>query len=59
MVVLDDDVLIVVAFDILAVDLGAGVLALTERADIKIVVQNAKLFIRAVIISFILNLFSF
>ena len=41
MVVLDDDVLIVVAFDFLAVDLGAGVLALTERADIEIVVQNA------------------
>ena len=41
MVVLDDDVLIVVALDLLAVDLGAGILALPERADIKIVVQNA------------------
>ena len=41
MVVLDDDVLIVVALDVLAVDLGAGVLALPERADIKIVVENA------------------
>ena len=41
MVVFNDDVLVVVALDVLAVDLGAGVLALTERADIKIVVQNA------------------
>ena len=41
MVVLDDDVLIVVALDVPAVDLGAGVLALTERADIEIVIQNA------------------
>ena len=41
MVVLDDNVLVVVAFDLLAVDFGTGVLALTERADIKIVVENA------------------
>ena len=41
MVVLDDDVLIVVALDLLAVDLGAGVLALPERADVEIIVQNA------------------
>ena len=33
--------LIVVALDLLAVDLGASILALPERADIKIVVQNA------------------
>ena len=41
MVVFNDDMLIVVALDVLAVDLGAGVLALPERADIKIVVENA------------------
>ena len=41
MVVLDDDVLVVVAFDLLAVDFGAGVLALPQRTDIEIVVQNA------------------
>ena len=41
MVVLDDDVLIVVAFDLPAVDFGAGVLALPQRTDIKIVVENA------------------
>ena len=41
MVVLDDDVLVVVALDVPAVDLGAGVLALPQRADIKIVVENA------------------
>ena len=33
--------LIVVALDLLAVDLGAGILALPERADVEIVVQNA------------------
>ena len=41
MVVLNDDVLVVVALDLFAVDLGAGVLALPQRADIKIVVENA------------------
>ena len=41
MMVLNDDVLIVIAFDLLAVDLGAGVLALPQRADIKIIVENA------------------
>ena len=41
MVVLNDDVLIVVAPYIPAVDLGAGVLALPQCADIKIVVENA------------------
>ena len=40
MVVLNDDVLVVVAPYILAVDLGAGVLALTERANVEIVVEN-------------------
>ena len=41
MVVFNDDMLIVVALDLLAVDLGAGVLALPERADVEIVVENA------------------
>ena len=41
MVVFNDDVLVVVAPYILAVDLGAGVLALPERADVEIVVENA------------------
>ena len=40
MVVFNDDVLVVVAFDLLAVDFGAGVLALPQRTDIKIVVEN-------------------
>ena len=40
MVVLDDNVLVVVAFDVLAVDLGAGIFALTERANVEIVVEN-------------------
>lgn len=35
MVVFNDDMLVVVALDLLAVDLGAGILALPERADIK------------------------
>ena len=39
-VVLNDDVFLLVPFHILAVDLGTGVLGLTESADIKIVVQN-------------------
>ena len=41
MVVFNDDMLVVVALDLLAVDLGAGILALPERANIKIVVENA------------------
>ena len=41
MVVFDNDVLVVVALDVPAVDLGAGVLALPQRTDIEIVVENA------------------
>ena len=41
MVVFNDNMLVVVALDLLAVDLGAGVLALPERADVEIIVQNA------------------
>ena len=41
MVVLDNDVIQLVPADIFAVDLFAGVLALTEGADIEVVVQDA------------------
>ena len=40
MVVFNDDLLVLVPEDILAVDFGTGVLALPERADVKIIVQN-------------------
>ena len=41
MMVFNDNMLVVVALDLLAVDLGASVLALPERADVEIIVQNA------------------
>ena len=40
-VVLNDDMLLLVPFHILAVDLGSGVFGLAESADIKIVIQNS------------------
>ena len=41
MVVLNDNVLALVPPDLLAVDLRAGVLALSERSNIEVVIQNA------------------
>ena len=41
MMVLDDDLLLYIPFDILAVDLCAGVFALTQSTDIEVVVENA------------------
>ena len=41
MVVFNDDMFQLVPLDILTVDFGTGVLALPERTDIKIIVENA------------------
>ena len=40
-VILNDNMLAVVSLDLFSVDFGAGILGLPQRADIKIIIQDA------------------